>query len=148
MLPSGMDGLERAALTEKSQGDASRRPGRRSFSAPAGGRGRGQQLASVNAERTDIVEIYCGCCCRSKLLRCAQDARLRVFGCVVQFSNGGRTPQNRGCGTHTSERWDYVKKRKKRWRHGIGLWLQEDFFHTEVHSAAEYFMYRGSLKAM
>lgn len=36
MLPSGMDGLERAALTEKSQGDASRRPGRRSFSAPAG----------------------------------------------------------------------------------------------------------------
>lgn len=39
MLPSGMDGLERAALTEKSQGDASRRPGRRSFSAPAGGQG-------------------------------------------------------------------------------------------------------------
>lgn len=41
MLPSGMDGLERAALTEKSQGDASRRPGRRSFSAPAGGGGGG-----------------------------------------------------------------------------------------------------------
>lgn len=54
-----------------------------------GGAGRGQQLASVNAERTDVVEIYCGCCCRSKLLRCAQDARLRVFGCVVQFPTVG-----------------------------------------------------------
>lgn len=43
-LPSGMDGLERAALTEKSQGDASWRPGRRSFTAKALGDGAGSAI--------------------------------------------------------------------------------------------------------
>lgn len=125
MLPSGMDGLERAALTEKSQGDASRRPGRRSFSAPAGGQGRGwgwgrgQQLASFNAQRAGIVEIYRGCCCRSKLLRCAQEARLRVFGCVVQFPTVGERRKT-GAVERTRAK-DGIMWRKERKGRGTGL---------------------------
>lgn len=149
MPPSGMDGLERAALTEKSRRDASRRPGRRRFSALVGGRGRGrgQQLASVNAERAGIVEIYGGCCCRWKPLRSGCAAPCLWMCCTI--SSGGGTRQHTGCGTHVSKMRDCEQKRKKRWRRGIGPWLLGDFFpRTEVHSAAEYFMCRGSLKAM
>lgn len=134
-MPSGMDGLERAALTEKSQGDASRRPRRRSFTAPAlgGGSGGGGGVGnwylltpSALALLEFIVAVVAVRSCCSAL----RDARLRVFGCVV------RIPTARD------------KTGSKKTISCEGVQEMVDFFHTEVHLATEYFMYCGSLKAM
>lgn len=128
MLPSGMDGLERAALTEKSQGDASRRPGRRSFSAPAGGQGGvGGGVSSWHLLTPSALTLWKFIVAVVVVVEAAALRSRCATPCLwmcCSISNGGRMPQNRGCGTHTSKRWDYVKKRKKRRRHGIVLWLQ------------------------
>lgn len=89
------------------------------FLCTSGGRGRGQQLASFNAQRAGIVEIYRGCCCRSKLLRCAQEARLRVFGCVVQFPTVGERRKT-GVVERTRAK-DGIMWRKERKGGGTGL---------------------------